>query len=585
MSKSAGLSWGPALGVVAVAAAAAVVGGLYLSGRGAPPVGDPSIPQRAPQEDARTGPANPAASGDGTAGAGADDTAEKPPAPPSIDTFRLDPDGRMIIAGRAAPGWTVSILLDGHSLAQPRSDGSGRFVEFLDLPPGDAPRVLSLSMRDPDGGTTVVGTDEIIIAPAIARPAGSVTVAEVAPPVSGDARAAPVVSDTTAAARAVSGAAAPVAPDAAAVAPTASRAARTGSTATAPPARHGTAPASGTIAVLEPLPDPDTPAPPEDVVPAADREVSPDAAPAPEPRARPKDATVPKPQTVTEPARSQAAAPVPEPANAPRVTGDARPARVADTPAPSLPQAVGTGGKDRPAQDPAASPAAQQQIAMNPAPPAPPDTRAPDLPDTGQAAPAPADTAAPTVFRSGADGVDLLQGPGSAGSPPGAMASVALDVISYSDTGEVELTGRAPGRGFVRIYLDNAPISTSRIAGDGRWRSDLPRVDTGIYTLRIDEVDESGQVASRVETPFKREDPARLRDDSDDTGRSAPPRASVVTVQPGSTLWAISRATYGRGILYVRVFEANRDRIRDPNLIYPGQVFTLPRPRNADQAQ
>lgn len=53
-------------------------------------------------------------------------------------------------------------------------------------------------------------------------------------------------------------------------------------------------------------------------------------------------------------------------------------------------------------------------------------------------------------------------------------------------------------------------------------------------------------------------------------------RARVVTVQPGNTLWAISRAQYGDGVLYVRVFEANRSQIRDPDLIYPGQVFTLP---------
>ena len=49
-----------------------------------------------------------------------------------------------------------------------------------------------------------------------------------------------------------------------------------------------------------------------------------------------------------------------------------------------------------------------------------------------------------------------------------------------------------------------------------------------------------------------------------------------VTVQPGNTLWAIARESYGDGVLYVRVFEANRALIRDPDLIYPGQVFTVP---------
>jgi nucleoid-associated protein YgaU len=50
----------------------------------------------------------------------------------------------------------------------------------------------------------------------------------------------------------------------------------------------------------------------------------------------------------------------------------------------------------------------------------------------------------------------------------------------------------------------------------------------------------------------------------------------VVTVQPGSTLWAIARDKYGDGVMYVRVYEANKERIRNPDLIYPGQVFVVP---------
>jgi nucleoid-associated protein YgaU len=52
----------------------------------------------------------------------------------------------------------------------------------------------------------------------------------------------------------------------------------------------------------------------------------------------------------------------------------------------------------------------------------------------------------------------------------------------------------------------------------------------------------------------------------------------LVTVQPGFTLWGIAKSTYGDGIAYVKVFEANRDQIRNPDLIYPGQVFALPQP-------
>ena len=41
-------------------------------------------------------------------------------------------------------------------------------------------------------------------------------------------------------------------------------------------------------------------------------------------------------------------------------------------------------------------------------------------------------------------------------------------------------------------------------------------------------------------------------------------------------LKASGRVEFGEGVLYVQLFEANRDRIRDPDLIYPGQVFTVP---------
>ncbi len=57
-----------------------------------------------------------------------------------------------------------------------------------------------------------------------------------------------------------------------------------------------------------------------------------------------------------------------------------------------------------------------------------------------------------------------------------------------------------------------------------------------------------------------------------------PVKAQVITVQPGFTLWGIASKSYGDGILYVRVYEANKDQIRNPDLIYPGQVFTVPAP-------
>lgn len=179
----------------------------------------------------------------------------------------------------------------------------------------------------------------------------------------------------------------------------------------------------------------------------------------------------------------------------------------------------------------------------------------------------------PTVLLADQSGVRVLQAPVEAGAGPEVMSVVALDAITYSNEGEVELSGRGRGASFIRVYLDNKALTTSRISADGNWRTELPDVDTGVYTLRVDEVDEEGTVVSRVETPFKREDQEALAEAAAATPDQP---AKVVTVQPGWTLWAIAAQSYGKGDLYVRVYEANRDRIRDPNLIYPGQVFEVP---------
>ncbi|QQO18647.1 LysM peptidoglycan-binding domain-containing protein [Bradyrhizobium diazoefficiens] len=47
-------------------------------------------------------------------------------------------------------------------------------------------------------------------------------------------------------------------------------------------------------------------------------------------------------------------------------------------------------------------------------------------------------------------------------------------------------------------------------------------------------------------------------------------------ISRGDSLWALSRLAYGDGARYAVIFNANRDKIHDPNLIYPGQTFVMP---------
>ena len=266
----------------------------------------------------------------------------------------------------------------------------------------------------------------------------------------------------------------------------------------------------------------------------------------------------------------------------------------------------------------------------------------------------PADDAPATVILADEDGVRVLQDR----TPSAANPAVTIDTISYSSNGDVILGGRGQAGNFVRIYLDNQSIATSKISANGYWTLELSDIEPGIYTLRVDELNATGDVVSRAETPFKREaaeelaelmapetepeepsvempsqsvaeapivqadaPPSDAPEPADDTAsetavtqvevtvqaevaglnpqderssdgetvaieaqpadtasvlRSPSQKFRVRTVQPGSTLWAIAKESYGAGIEYFKVFEANKERIRDPDLIYPGQVFEIP---------
>ncbi|WP_027259194.1 LysM peptidoglycan-binding domain-containing protein [Leisingera aquimarina] len=268
-------------------------------------------------------------------------------------------------------------------------------------------------------------------------------------------------------------------------------------------------------------------------------------------------------QGVTAPAQEQVAALDPA-----EDAGAKQP--MVEAPSASLDQAAGSVAGTADADDDAASAgqttgnaAAEAPAAAGPAPAVEPGTPQPQ----GQAV---------AVLRADAEGVEVVQP--AIPADPGLIDEVALDSISYNGSGGVELSGRAQPQSQVRVYVDNRPVAELGAATDGRWSGRLEDVAPGIYTLRLDEVEPAtGAVVSRLETPFKREAPEALPQPGGDATPEQPvPLVQAVTVQKGDTLWAISQQKYGSGFLYVRVFEANRGAIRDPDLIYPGQVFTVP---------
>lgn len=175
----------------------------------------------------------------------------------------------------------------------------------------------------------------------------------------------------------------------------------------------------------------------------------------------------------------------------------------------------------------------------------------------------PAGAAAPPLaVAAGQTGAPrILTGPAPAGS-----GKLSLGTVDYGAHGNVRFAGQAPPGAAVRVYADDQPVGTATAGPDGRWTLTPEHpIAPGPHRLRLDQLDANGRVAARVELPFQREELA---------GRTLTPDS--VVVQPGNSLWVIAHRTYGAGTRYMVIFAANKSQIRDPNLIYPGQVFSLP---------
>jgi hypothetical protein len=213
-----------------------------------------------------------------------------------------------------------------------------------------------------------------------------------------------------------------------------------------------------------------------------------------------------------------------------------------------------------------------------------------------------------------------------------------FDVARIERTGDAVIAGRAAPGAIVEL-LRNGELHDQAVADQsGQFVMVPPRLPPGDYelTLRSREPDgkqatskqtvvvalaelesSSGAVRSRAEVPFnvpgtvgtnrsvldravgssqahppsqpplqiaKRQDiavsqlpHATAAAPLSDGG--SPSKIATTVVSRGDSLWHISRVTYGAGKRYAVVYKANRDHIRNPNLIYPGQIFVLPMKR------
>lgn len=234
-----------------------------------------------------------------------------------------------------------------------------------------------------------------------------------------------------------------------------------------------------------------------------------------------------------------------------------------------------------------------------------------------------ADAAAPTqVVRADAAG------------PVADRLGIRVATVEAETGGGLFVSGEGEPNASVRLYLNETFVGRASADHQGLVSFAIGKgVRPGIYRVRLDEVDtRDGSVLSRAEVAF--EMPTLLAEAEEtpaappaaeiaspsaadaepsaepstetvvaaaadapppQTAAAQPPAAEALTdeaperdatltipeintalVSRGDSLWRISRRVYGEGVRYTVIFDANQEQIRNPNLIYPGQVFVLP---------
>lgn len=180
--------------------------------------------------------------------------------------------------------------------------------------------------------------------------------------------------------------------------------------------------------------------------------------------------------------------------------------------------------------------------------------------------------------------INLLKQPG--------LTEVAFDAllpnVSYPFS-----NGRAQTAGYYLSVLEQLKasqkgiqfiVSRSLPSGKGLFSSNL-KVSLEDYTIKEDAAKEGPDVKVSIKLKQYKDygtktctiakDGTAVLSESRETD-NAPQAGSTYTVKKGDCLWKIAKQFYDNGSDYSKIYELNKDKISNPNLIYPGQVLTMP---------
>ena len=147
------------------------------------------------------------------------------------------------------------------------------------------------------------------------------------------------------------------------------------------------------------------------------------------------------------------------------------------------------------------------------------------------------------------------------------IAALAPSAIVWRDASRILISGTS--RGGIRVTVNDAEgqFGEALVLADGAWQvAGSLDMDIAVNQLRFALFDDSNQITARYNLPIKARDLAKGQDGS-----------PLVVVNKGDMLWRIAYHQLGEGVKYVDIVRRNKHDIANPDLIYPKQIFAVPK--------
>ena len=140
-----------------------------------------------------------------------------------------------------------------------------------------------------------------------------------------------------------------------------------------------------------------------------------------------------------------------------------------------------------------------------------------------------------------------------------------VKTIFFNENGFVSIQGEVNFGKRIELYINKKIMETIKIE-NSKWQYNSDKIiDYGLHDLLVVLKSDKDEILDKITLPFM-----RVEMPYNDVPEN------FILIKPGDMLWTIAYRLYGDPFKYIQIFEENKDQITNPDLIFPGQLFSIP---------